>query len=92
MPKFTDELDYLIITFNQMLDNLQNVISEVKEQEAFLQALIDSIPDGIRVIDENYNIIIANKAYFKQVGTTGKAANIVTKALTASKRPVTTKP
>lgn len=92
MPKFTDELDYLIITFNQMLDNLQNVISEVKEQEAFLQALIDSIPDGIRVIDENYNIIIANKAYFKQVGTTGKAANIVTKALTASRRPVTTKP
>ena len=73
MPKFTDELDYLIITFNQMLDNLQNVISEVKEQEAFLQALIDSIPDGIRVIDENYNIIIANKAYFKQVGTTGKS-------------------
>lgn len=73
MPKFTDELDYLIITFNQMLDNLQNVISEVKEQEAFLQALIDSIPDGIRVIDENYNIIIANKAYFKQVGTAGKS-------------------
>ena len=63
MPKFTDELDYLIITFNQMLDNLQNVISEVKEQEAFLQALIDSIPDGIRVIDENYNIIIANNPF-----------------------------
>ena len=65
---FMDELDYLIITYNQMLDNLQNVISQVKDKEAFLQSLIDSIPDGIRVIDKKYNIIIANKAYYKQVG------------------------
>ena len=52
-----------------MLDNLRKFISEAKEQEAFLQALIDSIPDGIRVIDKNYNIIISNKAYRKQVGS-----------------------
>ena len=70
---FVDELDYLINTFNQMLDALQNVISEVKDKEAFLQALIDSIPDGIRVIDKDYNIIIANKAYYRQAGT--KAQN-----------------
>lgn len=67
--KFMDELDYLILTFNNMLDNLQNVISEVKDKEAFLQSLIDSIPDGIRVIDKECNIIVANKAYYKQVGT-----------------------
>lgn len=71
-PRFTDELDYLTITFNKMLDNLQSVISEVKDKEAFLQALIDSIPDGIRVIDKDYNIIIANKAYYKQVGPSQK--------------------
>ncbi|MBQ9731970.1 MAG: HAMP domain-containing protein [Alphaproteobacteria bacterium] len=65
---FKDELDYLITTYNQMLDNLQNVISQVKEKEAFLQSLIDSIPDGIRVIDKDYNIVIANKAYYNQVG------------------------
>ena len=65
---FVDELDYLTSTFNEMLNALQNVISEVKDKEAFLQALIDSIPDGIRVIDSNYNIIIANKAYYQQVG------------------------
>ena len=68
-PKFTDELYFLTITFNNMLDNLRKFISEAKEQEAFLQALIDSIPDGIRVIDKNYNIIISNKAYRKQVGS-----------------------
>ncbi|MBE6459084.1 MAG: HAMP domain-containing protein [Alphaproteobacteria bacterium] len=66
---FRDELDNLIKTFNQMLDNLETVIHEVKDKEAFLQALIDSIPDGIRVIDKNYNIIIANQAYYKQIGS-----------------------
>lgn len=71
-PVFTDELDYLIITFNQMLDGLEKMIFEVKNKEAFLQALIDSIPDGIRVIDSNYNIIVANKAYYRQVGKNQK--------------------
>lgn len=66
--KFKDELDTLTLTFNQMLDKLENVIEEVKDKESFLQALIDSIPDGIRVIDKNYNIIIANQAYYKQTG------------------------
>mgnify|MGYP001119266650 CR=1 FL=1 len=71
-PMFTDELDILITIFNQMLDNLQHYISEIKKQEHFLQALVDSIPDGIRVIDKNYNIFLANKAYHKQVGNIGK--------------------
>ena len=71
-PKFIDELDYLTITFNKMLDNLQNILSEVQEKESFLQALIDSIPDGIRVIDKDYNIVIANKAYYKQIGVAQK--------------------
>lgn len=70
--KFMDELDYLISTFNQMLNNLQAVISEIRDKEAFQQALIDSIPDGIRVIDQNYNIVVANKAYYKQVGAAQK--------------------
>lgn len=65
---FIDELDYLTLTFNQMLDNLESFIAEVKNKEAFLQALIDSIPDGIRVIDKDYNIVVANQAYYEQVG------------------------
>ncbi len=68
-PRFSDELDVLINIFNQMLDNLQHYISEIKRQENFLQALIDSIPDGIRVIDSDYNICLANKAYYKQAGS-----------------------
>lgn len=69
-PRFIDEMDFLITTFNLMLDNLRDVIQEVKDKEAFLQSLIDSIPDGIRVIDRDYNIIIANKAYYRQTAST----------------------
>lgn len=65
---FIDELDRLTVTFNNMLDNLQNMMNKIKEEESFLQAIIDSIPDGIRVIDENYNIIIANKNYYELSG------------------------
>lgn len=64
--KYRDELDKFSMTFNQMLDNIENMILTVQDKEKFLQSLIDSIPDGIRVIDKNYNIIIANKAYYEQ--------------------------
>lgn len=65
---FLDEIDILSETFNKMLDNLQASIFEIKEKEKFLQSLIDGIPDGLRVIDQDYNIIVANKEYYKQIG------------------------
>lgn len=65
---FFDEFDTLAKTFNTMIDNIEEKIAEIKNTEVFLQSLIDAIPDGIRVIDRNYNIILANKAYYKQMG------------------------
>lgn len=70
---FLDETDFLIDTFNNMLDKLEQSISEIQEAENFLQKIIDGIPDGLRVIDQNYNIIIANKAYYQQVGSKDKS-------------------
>ena len=54
---FEDEIDKLAQAFNQMLENLNNSFNEIKQTEKFQQALINSIPDGIRVIDKDYNII-----------------------------------
>ena len=65
---FVDELDRLSSTFNTMLDNLQSMMNKIKEEENFLQSIIDSIPDGIRVIDDKYNIIIANQSYYEMSG------------------------
>ena len=85
--KYFDEFDKLGNTFNMMLDNLQNMISAIRDKENFLQQLIDSIPDGIRVVDENYNIVIANKAYYAQVGAKGAKCKKCFEAVSHSKVP-----
>lgn len=60
---FTDEFNTLMHTINFMLDNIENNINSIKEKEVLLQNLIDAMPDAIRVIDKDYNIILSNKAY-----------------------------
>lgn len=63
-----DELARLGEVFNRMADNLQDLIRRTREQEAFLQSLVDAIPDGIRVIDtETYRIVLDNRAYRDQL-------------------------
>ncbi|MBR1601099.1 MAG: PAS domain-containing protein [Alphaproteobacteria bacterium] len=66
LPKnryFKDEFDILFSTFNKMLDNTEQNIEESKLRELFLQQLIDAIPDGVRVIDKNFNVIMVNRAF-----------------------------
>ncbi len=67
--RFFDEIDTLAATFNGMLSNIEHNIGEIKNSERFLQALIDAIPDAIRVVDHNHNIVMFNKAYKKQFVT-----------------------
>ncbi len=67
LTKFPDEIDFLTDTFNFMLDKLESNVLELKEAQDFLQKIIDGIPDGLRVINENYDIIVANKEYYKMV-------------------------
>jgi signal transduction histidine kinase len=61
--KITDEFHSLAHTINFMLNNIEENITEIKQKEIFLQTLIDTIPDAIRVIDNNHNIVLSNKAY-----------------------------
>lgn len=62
-----DELAQLGTTFNSMADSLEKAMAAIKEKEAFQQALIDAIPDGVRVIDSEYRISAANRAYCDQL-------------------------
>lgn len=62
-----DEFDTLSQTINFMLDNIENNINEIKQKELYLQNLIDALPDAIRVIDDDYNIILSNKAYSEHI-------------------------
>lgn len=61
---FQDEFDILYKTFNGMLDSTEKNIEQTKVREKFLQQLIDAIPDGIRVIDKNKNVVMANVAFY----------------------------
>ena len=58
-----DEFSELGERFNTMASRLQNSLDQLLEKEAYLQALIDAIPDGIRVIDESFTVVNANSAY-----------------------------
>jgi len=62
-----DELAQLDHTFNRMAESLEHKIQQLEEKDAFQQALINAIPDGIRIIDENYRIVLSNTTYCKQL-------------------------
>lgn len=63
-----DEVSVLADRFNGMAAALQEKIGQLEEKELFLQALVDAIPDGIRVLDEGYRVVLSNAAYLDQHG------------------------
>lgn len=65
-----DEIDDLANSFNSMADQVQAKVVELQDSETFLQAVIDALPEGVRVISEDFKILKANKAYCAQVGQT----------------------
>ena len=60
-----DEFSILGKTFNQMLDNIEGNILTIRNNQYFLQSIIDTIPDGLRVMNNEGKIILANQAYIK---------------------------
>jgi len=63
-----DELAQLGRCFNDMAEKLESSLTAVREKEEFLQGLMDASPDGLRVIDSDFNIVLSNKAYRRQLG------------------------
>ena len=63
-----DELSALGETFNLMATNLQSSLRQTEEGEAFLQSMIDAIPDGVRIIDDDYNMLLVNRTFREQTG------------------------
>ncbi|MCB1800328.1 MAG: HAMP domain-containing protein [Gammaproteobacteria bacterium] len=66
-PRGNDELAQLGHAFNDMADQLKERIDESEYQRGFLQALIDAIPDGVRVITNDYRVALTNRAYRQQM-------------------------
>lgn len=63
-----DEFSALADRFNGMAQGLKDKIHQLEDKEVFLQGLVDAIPDGIRVIDEDYGVVLSNATYRQQLG------------------------
>lgn len=63
-----DELAQLGRGFNHMAAALQDKLVELEDKERFLEQLIDAFPDGVRVVDTQYNLVLSNIAFRRQIG------------------------
>ena len=63
----SEELGALCSAFDRMAGRLQESVAEIQAKEAFLKDLMDTLPDGLRVIGQDYTVVMANKAYAAQL-------------------------
>ena len=64
----SDTLAWLGREFNMMADSLAHLVGEVNAQRERLETVINSIDDGIVVLDPQRKIIAANDAYLRRTG------------------------
>ena len=64
-----DELTELGERFNRMAGRLEAQMALVRARQAYLQQVIDGLPDGVRVIRvRDKTVVLANRAFCQQVG------------------------
>ncbi len=69
-----DEMAQLGRNFDTMAGRLQNSVQGLRDSESFLQALVDAVPDGIRIIDQGYRVRLCNQSYRRLLGLDAAAA------------------
>ena len=62
--KANDQIGQLADAFNKMSQNLDMSLSELKQRNSELEAILDSIINGIIAVDQNKNIILINRFCF----------------------------
>ena len=65
----SDTLAWLGREFNMMADSLSGLVGEVSAQRERLETVINSIDDGIVVLDSERKIIAANDAFVSRIGS-----------------------
>jgi len=64
----SDTISWLAQEFNTMADSMTGLVSEVRHQRERLETVINSIDDGIVVLDPQRNILAANAAFLRRTG------------------------
>ena len=64
----SDTISWLAREFNTMADSMTTLVGEVRGQRERLETVINSIDDGIVVLDAKRNIVAANDAFLGRTG------------------------
>ena len=64
----SDTISYLAREFNTMADSVTGLLGEVRTQRERLETVINSIDDGIVVLDGQRKVIAANDAFLQRTG------------------------
>jgi len=64
----SDTIAWLAREFNTMADSMTGLVSQVQGQQQRLEKVINSIDDGIVVLDPKRNVIAANQAFLQRTG------------------------
>jgi PAS domain S-box-containing protein len=62
-----DTLSWMAREFNTMADSVTGLVGEVRTQRERLETIINSIDDGIVVLDSHRNVLAANDAFLRRV-------------------------
>jgi PAS domain S-box-containing protein len=63
----SDTLAWMAREFNTMADSVTGLVGEVRNQRERLETVINSIDDGIVVLDPQRNVLAANDAFLRRV-------------------------
>jgi PAS domain S-box-containing protein len=69
----SDTIAWLAREFNTMADCMTGLVGEVRDQRERLERVINSIDDGIVVLDQRRQIIAANDAFLRRAGNSREA-------------------
>jgi len=64
----SDTISYLAREFNTMADSVTGLLGEVRTQRERLEKVINSIDDGIVVLDGQRKVVAANDAFLQRTG------------------------
>ncbi|OFW07938.1 MAG: hypothetical protein A3H96_24155 [Acidobacteria bacterium RIFCSPLOWO2_02_FULL_67_36] len=70
----SDTISWLASEFNTMADSMTGLVGEIRSQRERLETVINSIDDGIVVLDEKRKVIAANDAFLHRSGTVREQA------------------
>ena len=66
-----DTLAWMARAFNTMADSVMRLAGELREQRALLERVINSVDDGIAVLDPKLRLLAANQAFSARAGRVG---------------------